>query len=142
MTISTLIDSLATSAGSRRSLELAVAAARTAEENNGRDVIVLDMRGLKQLFDFFLVATGSSRRQMHAMSEEIDHRLEDDLNDKRMGIEGYAASRWILLDYGTVVVHLFENETREYFSLESLWGESERVDWEQAESELRAAADG
>lgn len=119
---------------------MAVAAARRAEENNGRDVVVLDMRGLTQIFDFFVLATGSSKRQIHAMSEEIDHKLEDDLGDKRMGIEGYAESRWVLLDYGTVVIHLFDEETRDYFSLESLWGDAERVDWEQVETELRQAS--
>ncbi len=76
-----------------RSLQLALAAARTAEENRGRDIVVLDMRELTPIFDYFVIATGTSRRQLHAMSEEIDHTLEDDLNDRRMGIEGYAVSR-------------------------------------------------
>jgi len=62
------------------------------------------------------------------MSEEIDHKLEDDLQDKRMSIEGYDASRWIVLDYGTVVVHLFDDEMREYYSLESLWADARPVD--------------
>jgi ribosome-associated protein len=111
-------------------LELAVAAARTASENRGRDIVILDVRQLTSMFDYFVIATGTSRRQLHAMSEEIDHRLERDLNDQRMGIEGYAESRWILLDYGSIVVHLFDEETREYFALESLWAEAPRVAWE------------
>ena len=115
---------------SARSLELAIAAARTAEDNRGRDIVVLDVRKLTSMFDYFVIATGTSRRQLHAMSEEIDHRLEDDLNDQRMGIEGYAESRWILLDYGSVVIHLFDEETREYFALESLWAEAPRVAWQ------------
>ena len=55
------------------------------------------------------------------MSEEIDHALEDRMGDRRLGIEGYEESRWILLDYGDVVVHLFEPETREYYAIEELW---------------------
>ena len=113
---------------SQRSLELALAAARTAAENQGRDIVVLDLRDVTPVFDFFLIASGTSRRQLHAMSEEIDHKLEDDLGDKRMGIEGYSESRWILLDYGTLVIHLFDDETREYYDLENLWSQAKRVD--------------
>jgi ribosome-associated protein len=112
---------------SGRSLELAKAAARTAAENRGRDIVILDMREVTPVFDYFVLATGSSRRQLHAMSEEIDHKLEDDLGDHRMGVEGYQESRWILLDYGDVVVHLFEPEAREYYGLEDLWCDATRV---------------
>jgi ribosome-associated protein len=113
---------------SQRSLELALAAARTASENQGRDIVVLDLREVTPVFDFFVIASGTSRRQLHAMSEEIDHKLEDDLDDKRMGIEGYRESRWILLDYGNVVIHLFDDETREYYDIENLWAQATRVD--------------
>jgi ribosome-associated protein len=110
-----------------RSLKLALAAARTAAENRGRDVMVLDMRELTPIFDYFVLATGTSRKQLHAMSEEIDHTLEDDLGDHRMHIEGYRESRWIVLDYGSVVIHLFDEETREYYALEQLWAASKQV---------------
>ncbi|MEK6249679.1 MAG: ribosome silencing factor [Planctomycetales bacterium] len=124
LTESTAISSVS----SPRSLQLALAAARVAAENNGTDIVVLDMRELTPLFDYFVLATGSSRRQLHAMSEEIDHKLEDDLQDHRDGIEGYRDSRWILLDYGTVVIHLFDQETRQYYALEALWAGSQRVE--------------
>ena len=124
----TLPDKDSTDDNSQRSLELALAAARTASENRGRNIIVLDLREVTPVFDFFVIATGSSRRQLHAMSEEIDHKLEDDLGDKRMGIEGYSESRWILLDYGTVVIHLFDDETREYYDIENLWTQAKRID--------------
>jgi ribosome-associated protein len=119
---------------SNRSLQLALAAARTADENRGRDIVVLDMRELTPLFDYFVIATGSSRRQLHAMSEEIDHALEEGLGDKRMGIEGYQESRWILLDYGDVVIHLFEPEMRQYYDLEQLWAGAKRVPFEPINS--------
>jgi ribosome-associated protein len=105
-----------------------LAAARVAAENNGRDIVVLDTRELTPMFDYFVIATGNSRRQLHAISEDIDHKLEDDLHDRRMGIEGYQESRWILLDYGTVVVHLFDEETRDYYALEQLWSAAKRVE--------------
>ena len=111
-------------------LERALVAAQTADDNRGQNIVVLDMRKLTPVFDFFVIASGTSRRQLHAMSEEIDHALEEGLGDRRMGIEGYAESRWILLDYGDVVIHLFEPETREYYALEQLWGRAERVPFE------------
>ena len=112
----------------KRSLDLALAAAKTAAENGGTDLLVLDMSPHTAIFDYFVIATGTSRRQLHAMSEEIDHCLEDEMNDKRMNIDGYAESRWIVLDYGTVVIHLFEEESREHYALESLWADAKKVD--------------
>ena len=113
-----------------KGLQRALAAARVAEENRGRDIVILDMRGLTDLFDFFVLASGTSRRQLHAMSEEIDHALEQQMSDRRLGIEGYEESRWILLDYGDVVIHLFDAETRSYYALEELWGQAKRVPYE------------
>jgi ribosome-associated protein len=110
-----------------RSKQLALAAARTAEDNRGENIAVLDMRSMTTEFDYFVLVTGNSRRQLHAISEEIDRVLESELKDHRMGIEGYNESRWILLDYGTVVVHLFDAETREYYALEDLWGQAARL---------------
>jgi ribosome-associated protein len=110
-----------------RGLERAKAAAQTAADNRGRDVVILDLREITPVFDYFVLATGTSARQLHAMSEEIDRKLEKDMGDRRMGIEGYQESRWILLDYGDVVVHLFDAETRGYYDLESLWAGAKHV---------------
>ena len=111
--------------------KLALACARVAEENRGRDVLVLDLRKLTQVVDYFVIATGTSRRQIHAMGDEIDRNLNL-LGERKMGIEGYSDSRWVLLDYGNVVVHLFDDETRRYYDLENLWGDAERVEWNQS----------
>lgn len=118
-----------------RSLQLALAAARTAEDNRGQDIVILDMRSLTPVFDYFVLVTGNSRRQLHAISEEVDHTLEDELGDQRLSIEGYNESRWILLDYGSVVIHLFDEETRQYYALEDLWAAADRVPWPESPSE-------
>ena len=118
---------LSASSSPHRSLVLARAAAQVARDLQGQDVVILDMRDQTSWFDYFVIATGTSRRQLHAMSEEIDHKLEDELHDRRLSIEGYQESRWIVLDYGTVVIHLFDPETRAYYSLESLWADARRV---------------
>jgi ribosome-associated protein len=101
-----------------------LAAARTAEDNRGGDIVVLDMRKITPEFDYFVIVTGNSRRQLHAISEEIDRTLEQELGDRRLGLEGYNDSRWILLDYGNVVIHLFDDETREYYALEDFWSDA------------------
>lgn len=115
-----------------RSLERARAAARVADLNRGRDIAIIDLRELTPVFDYFVLVTGSSRRQLHAISEEIDQVLEKEFGDKRLGIEGYAESRWILLDFGDVVVHMFDEETRSYYDLEHLWAGAKRVPFESA----------
>jgi ribosome-associated protein len=112
------------------SRHLALTAARVADENRGRDIVVLDLREQTPIFDYFVIVTGGSRRQLHAISEEIDNVLEGELGDRRMGIEGYNESRWILLDYGDVVIHIFDQETRDYYDLEQLWCAAARVPFE------------
>jgi ribosome-associated protein len=107
--------------------ERALAAARVAEESRGTDVHVLDLRDVTQLFDYFVVATGASRRQLHAMADEISQVLKKDLHDVRRGMEGYEEGRWIVLDYGDVMVHLFDPESREYWDIEQLWSDAQRV---------------
>jgi ribosome-associated protein len=123
-----------TSYNSNRAFELAKAAAQTAADNRGRNIVILDMREVTPEFDYFVIATGTSRRQLHAMSEEIDHRLEEGMGERRLGVEGYAESRWILLDYGDVVIHLFDDEARDYYALEQLWCTAKRVPLALSES--------
>jgi ribosome-associated protein len=122
-----------------RSLRLALAAARTAEENRGTNIVILDTRELTPIFDYFVLATGTSRRQLHAISESIDDVLEKDLGDARMGIEGYDQANWILLDYGSVVIHLFTDESRRYYDLEQLWCRAKNVPFEPARRESLSA---
>ena len=112
------------------SLDRACLAARTAADNKGRDVVVLDLRGVTPLYDFFVLVSGQSRRQVHTLTEEIDAALQEQ-GDARLGIEGYEASKWVVQDYGDVVVHIFNPDTREYYALEDLWADAPRVDWEQ-----------
>jgi len=110
-------------------LHRACLAARTAADNKASDILVLDMRPCTPLFDYFVIVTGASRRQIHTLSEEIDSAFEAE-GDTRMGIEGYEASKWVVQDYGDVVIHVFDPDTRDYYKLEELWADAPRVDWE------------
>lgn len=111
-----------------RSMRLAETCVRAIVDNGGQDVVVLDMSGATALFDYFVIATGSSRRQLLAIADEIDDLVKAELNDRRSHLDGGDTSRWIVLDYGTVVVHLFDDETRQFYALEALWGDVPRID--------------
>jgi ribosome-associated protein len=111
-------------------VERASLCARVAADNKGRDILVLDMRRITPIYDYLVLVTGSSRRQMHAIAEEIDDKMRD-VGDRRIGIEGYEASRWIVQDYGDIMVHIFDAEMREYYRIEELWADAPKVDWER-----------
>jgi ribosome-associated protein len=111
-------------------LERACLAARVAADNKAKDILVLDLRGITPLYDFFVLASGASRRQVHTISEEIDAALHEQ-GDERLSLEGYQASKWVVQDYGDVMVHVFDPAAREYYALEDLWADAPRVDWER-----------
>lgn len=112
------------------SLERACLAAHIAAENKGRDVLVLDMRGITPLYDYFVFATGASRRQIHTITEEVDDAMHEQ-GDRRLSVEGYEASKWVVQDYGDVVVHVFDDATRQYYGLEDLWADAPHIDWQR-----------
>jgi len=109
-------------------VERACIAARKAQENKAVDILVLDLRGITPIFDFFVLCTGNSRRQIHTIAEDVDAAMHED-GDHRMGIEGYEASKWVIQDYGDVLVHIFDAETRDYYKLEELWADAKKIDW-------------
>ena len=127
--MNTAIASSRATSAVRVALEHACLCARVAGDNKARDILVLDMRGQTPLYDYFVIATGTSRRQVHTVAEEVDAAMRAE-GEQRLSIEGYEASKWVVQDYGDVVVHVFDPETRSYYSLEELWPDAARVDWE------------
>ena len=115
---------------------VAVRMAQVCAENRCRDVVVLDLRELSPVTDFFVLATGTSARQMRtAAARAVDAGGE--LGQKPFGVEGIEsgegadAARWMLIDYVDVVVHVFTDESRRYYDLELLWGDASRVNWQR-----------
>ena len=112
----------------------AVAAARLADERHCSDIVVLDLRGMSPATDYFVIATGTSDRQMRTVANEIcDEAKKQGL--QRFGRAGYEQGRWILLDFVDVVIHIFDREYREYYDLELLWGDAQRLAIEKAATE-------
>jgi len=103
-------------------LDRVIAAAKVAEDNKGHDILVLDVRELTKSFDYFLIISGGSRRQLCAIGDEIQRKLVAELGDECLSVSGHTEGKWIVIDYGDIIVHLFEPETRKYYALEELWG--------------------
>jgi ribosome-associated protein len=91
--------------------------------------VVLDLTEVTPIVDFFVITTGTSARQMHAIAEEV-HRVLKAEGSQRLGLEGFDSSTWILQDYGDVVLHVFTDEARRTYDLEHLWADARQVDWQ------------
>jgi ribosome-associated protein len=112
-----------------RALENARHCARIADDNRGRDILLLDLRQATPLVDYFVIITATSRRLGRAISEEIDKEMKR-RGELKIGLEGSEEGRWTLIDYGDFVVHVFSPEARAYYALEEIWGDAPRLDWQ------------
>jgi ribosome-associated protein len=90
----------------------------------------LDLRGLSTFTDFFVICSATSEPHLKAIAGEIETRLKEDHGIRAAAIDGFPGSQWIVLDYLQVVVHVFHRDKREFYSLEDLWGDAPRIDWE------------
>lgn len=95
----------------------------------GMDIVLLDVEGLFVLSDVFVIATGTSRPHVQSLAEHVEERMVQELGLKPLRSEGRAEAEWILLDFGDVIVHLFQSAPREFYGLERLWADAEKVDW-------------
>ena len=105
---------------------LALDAARIAREKNCTDITVIDLTGISPATNYFVIATGTSARQARTVVDEISVEAKKQ-GHQRFGIAGYDKGEWILLDFVTVVVHIFSPDQREYYNLEMLWGDAEQL---------------
>jgi ribosome-associated protein len=109
----------------------AVAAARVAAERHCSDIVVLDLKGKSPATDYFVIATGTSDRQMRTVADEICEAAREQ-GQQRFGRAGYEQARWILLDFVDVVIHIFDAEYRDYYDLELLWGDAKQLKWDKS----------
>jgi ribosome-associated protein len=100
---------------------LVSAAVTGAEEKLGTDTVVLDLRELVESFDALIVTSGRNDRQVRAIAEEVERVIDLELHVKPIRVEGLSEAEWVALDYGDVIVHVFDETTREYYDLEHLW---------------------
>lgn len=108
----------------------AIECARIGDRNRARDVVVLDMRSATSVVDFFTIVTVTSRRQANALANDIAVEMKKH-GESRLGIEGAEEGRWVLLDYGDFIVHVFSEDARAYYELDELWGDAPRAEWRE-----------
>jgi ribosome-associated protein len=106
--------------------ELAHRIVDVASDKKASDIVLLRTAEITTMADYFVIASGRSERQVQALSQAIVDELRDE-GIKPIGVEGLSSARWVLLDYGSVIVHLFAPEEREYYGLERLWSSATQV---------------
>jgi ribosome-associated protein len=108
--------------------ELARLCATYAADKKAENVVALDLRGISSFTDFFVICSGNSEPQLKAIAGEISTRLSKDHHQKPAAVDGFPTSQWIVLDFGSVVVHVFHESKRELYSLEDLWNDAPHLE--------------
>lgn len=106
----------------------AIDAARLMRDDHCEEIVVLDLIGVSPICDYFVIGTGTSDRQMRAAADHIKH-MGAARGEKPYAIDGYQEGAWIIVDFVDTVIHLFDEERRLYYDLDSMWGDRPRLDW-------------
>lgn len=109
----------------------AIEAARAADDKGAADVVVLEVGPVLAVCGYFVICSGSNTRQVRTIAGDVEAKVAEAGGPRPLRIEGLDDLRWVLLDYGDVVVHVFAEETRHYYDLERLWSDVARVDWQR-----------
>ena len=110
------------------SRELSLLAAEAASDKKAEDIIALDVSQLLVVTEYFVIATGRTNVQVRAIADEVELQLREKGGEKPIGREGIGEDKWILLDYGDFVVHVFQPQERDFYRLEKLWGDAPRLE--------------
>lgn len=106
------------------SLAIARAAVSAAADKKAENIVLLDLRGLSSVADYFVVCSGNSERQLRAIADGVDEGLQKAMNMQPRHLEGLSGGGWVLVDYGDVIVHIFSPSLRAYYNLEALWAKA------------------
>ncbi len=110
----------------------AIAAARLAHDRHAEDIVILDLREISPITDYFVIATGTSNRQLQGLADEIGALGKNSTPPHRPShVAGRDAAGWIVMDFFDTVVHLFDEERRGYYDLEMIWGEVPKIPWQR-----------
>ena len=107
--------------------EIAYAVTKALDEKKGMDIKLLKISKVSSLADYFLICTGTSNTHVKTLCDYAEYAM-DQLNEPMLGREGHRGNSWELLDYGSVVIHVFTDEARKFYDLERLWADAEQVD--------------
>jgi len=98
-----------------------------ALDKKAENVVILDMRGISSFTDFFVIVSGTSDPQLKAIASSIRGRVRDVTGLRPIAEDGFPGSQWVIIDYGSVIVHVFHEEKRDVYALESLWSDARRI---------------
>jgi len=121
-------------------IELAHRAARIAQEKKAEDLVLLELEKKVSYCDFFLLCSGRNRRQVRAIAESIATQFKKELGVRALSVEGMETGRWVLLDFGDIVVHVFDEPLRGFYDLEGLWKDAPRREIPSLEAQETQAA--
>lgn len=112
--------------------DLAIVAARAADDKQADAVTIIDVGAIIGICDYFVICSARNSRLVAAVAQEIDDHVAIAFDRRPMSVEGLDDKRWVLVDFGDVVVHVFAEEERAYYRLERLYGDAPRVEWQVA----------
>ena len=104
-----------------KSKELTEVVRKILDDKKGKEIEIIDLEGKTILADYFIIVTGTSTPNVRALSEEVQIKLKEDYDIEPLHVEGHESGKWILLDYGDIVIHVFQENERNFYSLEKLW---------------------
>ena len=110
--------------------QLALLAAEVCDEKKAKQIVVLDVRKITTISDYFIVCSTSNERQARAIAEEMRMKLKE-MGKREMGVEGMEDARWVLQDFGDIVLHIFHESQREFYDIEGLWADAKQVRWKK-----------
>jgi ribosome-associated protein len=110
--------------------QLALLAAETCDEKKAKDIAVLDVRKITSISDYFIVCSTSNERQARAIAESMRMKMKE-MGRREMGVEGMEDGRWVLQDFGDIVLHIFHETQREFYDIEGLWADAKKVRWKK-----------
>lgn len=109
-------------------------AAAAADDKKAADPVIIDVGDVFSVSDYFVIASGASPRQVHAITDAVEEEIKKAGGPGPVRVEGAESREWVLLDYGPFVVHVFRQDQRDFYQLERLWGDRPRVAWEPLRS--------
>ncbi len=119
-----------------------VTAARAAAAKVGAGTVILEVGAVLAITDYFVITSGANARQVRTIAEEVEAKVAEAGGPRPLRVEGLDDARWVLLDYGDFVVHVFLDEVRRYYDLERLWADAPKLSWDEADDVVWAGGPG
>lgn len=119
--------------------EILTKAVQILGNRKAEDIKAMDIRGVSIIADYFLIASGNSSTQVHSLAEELEYKLSQE-GIEPLRVEGMQSATWVILDYGSVIIHVFHRETRQFYNLEHLWADAKQVELPEISNDERRSS--